>query len=78
MLNYIFKPVRVNDIIKGKKDFISLGNIYSKRDWGHAEDYVKGMYQILNHDKADDFVISTMKTHSVREMCDVVFKYLKV
>ena len=50
----------------------------SYRDWGHSKDYVKGMYKIINHDKADDFVISTMETHSVREMCDVVFKYLNL
>lgn len=62
----------------GLTDKLELGNMDSYRDWGHSKDYVKGMYQILNHDKADDFVISTMKTHSVREMCDVVFKYLNL
>ena len=48
----------------------------SYRDWGHSKDYVKAMHSMLNHDIADDFVVSTMNTHSVREMCDVVFKYL--
>ena len=38
-------------------------------------DYVKAMNMIINHDVAEDFVVSTMKTHSVREMCDFVFKY---
>jgi GDPmannose 4,6-dehydratase len=53
-----------------------MGNMDSYRDWGHSKDYVKAMHAILNHDEADDFVVSTMETHSVREMCDVVFKYL--
>lgn len=62
----------------GLTNKLELGNMDSYRDWGHSKDYVKGMYQIMNHNKADDFVISTMKTHSVREMCDVVFKYLNL
>lgn len=60
----------------GLQDKLELGNMDSYRDWGHSKDYVKAMHMIVNHDKADDFVVSTMETHSVREMCDVVFKYL--
>ena len=48
----------------------------SYRDWGHSYDYVRAMHAILNHDEADDFVVSTMETHSVREMCDYVFGLL--
>jgi len=48
----------------------------SYRDWGHSKDYVVAMHKVINHDVADDFCISTMENHSVREMCDVVFKYL--
>jgi GDPmannose 4,6-dehydratase len=55
---------------------LELGNMDSYRDWGHSKDYVRAMYKVINHDVADDFAISTMETHSVREMCDVVFKYL--
>ena len=62
----------------GLTDKLELGNMDSYRDWGHSKDYVKGMYKIMNHNKADDFVISTMETHSVREMCDIVFKYLNL
>lgn len=60
----------------GLADKLEMGNMDSYRDWGHSRDYIKAMHMILNHDKPDDFVVSTMETHSVRDMCDVVFKYL--
>jgi GDPmannose 4,6-dehydratase len=60
----------------GNQKKLELGNMDSYRDWGHSKDYVKGMHLMLNHSEADDFVISTMETHSVREMCEVVFSYL--
>lgn len=60
----------------GLQDKLELGNMDSYRDWGHSKDYVKAMYAIMNHDTPDDFVVSTMETHSVREMCEVVFSYL--
>tara|TARA_R110002110_G_scaffold132836_1_gene314744 strand:- start:578 stop:1573 length:996 start_codon:yes stop_codon:yes gene_type:complete len=60
----------------GLQDKLELGNIDSYRDWGHSKDYVKAMHLIMNHSTADDFVVSTMETHSVREMCEVVFSYL--
>jgi GDPmannose 4,6-dehydratase len=60
----------------GLQDKLELGNMDSYRDWGHSKDYVKAMHAIMNHDTPDDFVVSTMETHSVREMCEVVFTYL--
>jgi GDPmannose 4,6-dehydratase len=60
----------------GLKDKLELGNMDSYRDWGHSKDYIKAMHMIMDHDVADDFVVSTMETHSVREMCEVVFSYL--
>jgi len=60
----------------GTLDKLELGNMDSYRDWGHSKDYVRAMHMIINHDVADDFVVSTMETRSVREMCDVVFKHL--
>jgi GDPmannose 4,6-dehydratase len=60
----------------GLQDKLELGNMDSYRDWGHSKDYVKAMHMIINHDTPDDFVVSTMETHSVREMCEVVFSYL--
>jgi GDPmannose 4,6-dehydratase len=48
----------------------------SYRDWGHSKDYVRAMHQIINHTTPDDFVVSTMTTHSVREMVEYVFNNL--
>ena len=60
----------------GRSNKLELGNMDSYRDWGHSKDYVIAMHSILNHDIADDYVVSTGETHTVREMCDIVFKYL--
>ena len=61
-------------ITLGLQDKIYLGNLDSKRDWGHARDYVEGMHLILQHDEADDFVLATGETHSVREFLELGFK----
>ena len=60
----------------GLKSTLELGNIDSSRDWGHSKDYVRAMHMILNHNEADDFVVATGITRSVREMCEFVFNYL--
>jgi GDPmannose 4,6-dehydratase len=62
----------------GLQKELVLGNLDSYRDWGHSKDYVKAMHMILNHDTADDFVVSTMQTHSVRNMCDFLCDYLDI
>ena len=62
----------------GLQEKLELGNMDAYRDWGHSKDYVKGMNMILNHTKPDDFVISTMETHSVRDMCEYVFGKLEL
>ena len=62
----------------GLQDKLELGNMDSYRDWGHSKDYVRAMHTILNHEKADDWVVSTGKTHSVREMCDYVFQKTRI
>ena len=61
-----------------KKDSLKLGNIYSRRDWGHARDYVKMMYKVLNHKKPDDFVISSEKQYSIKEFINLVCKKLNM
>ena len=60
----------------GLQDKLELGNMDSYRDWGHSKDYVKAMHMIMNHNEPNDYIVSTMQTHSVREMCEVVFSYL--
>lgn len=64
------------EIKKGLATQLELGNMDSSRDWGHSKDYVRAMHMILNHDKPDDFIVSTGETHSVRELCDIVFSKL--
>jgi len=71
------KVVKAACMIKlGLLNKLDLGNMDSYRDWGHSKDYVRAMHMIVNHSVADDFIVSTMETHSIREMCDIVFKYL--
>ena len=62
------------EIKKGKTDKLVLGNLDSYRDWGHSKDYIKAMHKIVNYEKADEWIISTGKTHSVRDLCEYVFK----
>ncbi|MHC4720277.1 MAG: GDP-mannose 4,6-dehydratase [Planctomycetota bacterium] len=63
-------------IKRGLQDKLYLGNLEAKRDWGFAGDYVEGMWLMLQHDKPDDYVLATGKTHSIKEFLDEVFGYL--
>ncbi|GGG44255.1 GDP-mannose 4,6-dehydratase [Chelatococcus composti] len=57
----------------GLQEALYLGNLDAKRDWGHARDYVEGMWRILQQDKPDDYVLATGETHSVREFVELAF-----
>lgn len=57
----------------GKQDKLYIGNLDARRDWGHAKDYVEGMWMIMQHDKPDDFVLATGEAHSVRELTEKAF-----
>jgi GDPmannose 4,6-dehydratase len=57
----------------GKQDCLFLGNLDAKRDWGHAKDYVEGMWRILQQSEPDDYVLATGETHSVREFVELAF-----
>ena len=64
-----------NQIEKGENYVtLKLGNLYSKRDWGYAKDYVYGMWLMLQQDKPDDYVISTNETHSIKEFIELASK----
>lgn len=63
----------LNKILKGEGDKLILGNLDAKRDWGHAKDYVEGMWRILQSDNPDDYVLSTNEFHSVREFVEKSF-----
>jgi GDPmannose 4,6-dehydratase len=62
----------------GLQEKLYLGNLDAKRDWGYAKDYVEGMWRILQHDEADDFVLATGRTESVRDFCKLVFEQLEL
>ena len=60
-------------IKQGKQKKLHLGNLDSSRDWGHAKDYVRAMYMILNHTSAEDWVVSTGETKTIRDFCKYSF-----
>jgi GDPmannose 4,6-dehydratase len=62
----------------GLQEKLYLGNLDAKRDWGFAGDYIETMWLMLQQDKADDYVIATGETHSVREFLDEVFGYIEL
>jgi GDPmannose 4,6-dehydratase len=60
----------------GLQKQVALGNLEARRDWGYAGDYVRAMWLMLQQDEADDYVIATGRSHSVREFCDVAFSHV--
>ncbi|MBD3250686.1 MAG: GDP-mannose 4,6-dehydratase [Candidatus Pacebacteria bacterium] len=62
----------------GKQEYIELGNLDSKRDWGYAKDYVRAMWLMLQQDKPEDFVIATNETHSVREFLEIACQVARI
>lgn len=60
----------------GLSNELYLGNIDAKRDWGYAGDFVEAMWLMMKQDNADDYVIATGKTHTVRELCEIAFEYV--
>jgi GDPmannose 4,6-dehydratase len=73
------KVTRAAAAIKlGLQDKLFLGNLEAKRDWGHAQDFVRAMWLMLQQEKPDDYVIATGEAHSVRELLDQAFGYLEL
>ncbi|MDE5737248.1 MAG: GDP-mannose 4,6-dehydratase [Oscillospiraceae bacterium] len=68
----------VASIKLGVQDFVELGNLDSKRDWGHSKDYVKAMWLMLQQEKPDDYVIATNETRTVREFVEQAFKTVNI
>ena len=62
----------------GKQDHIELGDLWPKRDWGYAGDYVEGMWLMLQQDEPDDYVLATGETHSIEEFLDLAFKEIGI
>ena len=68
----------VKDIVNGNKEFVELGNLDSRRDWGHAIDYVRGMWLMLQQNEPGDFVLATGKTCTVRKFVTKAFAYKNI
>ena len=65
-------------IVNKKQKYLYLGNLNARRDWGHAKDFVEGMWMILQHKKPDDFVLATSKAYSVREFVELAFSFVDI
>lgn len=63
-------------IKKGLESKLELGNMDSYRDWGHSKDYVRAMHMIVNHETPEEFIVATGETHTVRDLCQIVFDKL--
>ena len=71
----------INSVAKNflnKSNILEIGNLYAKRDWGHAKDYVEGMWKMLQQKKPDDFVISTGREYSVKEFINLSYKQIGI
>ena len=69
---------QLSEILNNKRKIMYLGNIYAKRDWGFAPDYVEAMWKMLQLKKKDDFIIGTGKCYSIKEFINLTCKYLKI
>ena len=77
-VNFVTKKIvqGLTRIKKGQQKTLTLGNLYARRDWGHAKDYVDSMWKILQYKKADDYVVSTNTSHSVKDFVNICSKKL--
>ena len=75
---FVTRKVTINlaEVACGKREVLKIGNLDAKRDWGHARDYVEGMWRMLQQPSPEDFVLATNETHSVREFIELTAKYL--
>lgn len=78
--NFVTRKITlaIANIIAGRQDKLSLGNMNAKRDWGFAGDYVLGMWLMLQKEKPDDYVLATNETHTVREFVEAAFRELGI
>ena len=65
-------------IVNKKQKYLYLGNLNAKRDWGHAKDFVEGMWKIMQHKKPDDFVLATSKAYSVKDFVELAFSFVDI
>jgi GDPmannose 4,6-dehydratase len=79
-VNFVTKKIiqGLTRIKNGKQKILILGNLYSRRDWGHAKDYVESMWRILQQKKADDYVVATRTSHSVKDFINISAKKIGI
>jgi GDPmannose 4,6-dehydratase len=75
--NFVTRKITraVAEIVAGRRDWVSLGNLDARRDWGFAGDFVDAMWRILQADRPDDWVVGVGEEHSVREFCELAFSH---
>ena len=71
-------PIGLAKIVAGKMEKLHLGNLYAKRDWGYAKDYVEGMWRMLQEEKPGDYVLATGESHSVKEFVEEACRLLGI
>ena len=78
--NFVTRKITdaVARIVQGKLDFLELGNMDAKRDWGYAMDYIKGMHMMLQAEQPNDFVLATGRTESVRKFVELALQYANI
>jgi GDPmannose 4,6-dehydratase len=78
--NFVTRKITIGTsrIVKGSNEILKLGNLDAKRDWGHAKDYVEGMWRILQHDTPEDFVLATGVTTTVRDFVKMAFAHVGI
>jgi len=74
--NFVTRKITLglNELLKNESHKLTLGNLYSLRDWGHAKDYVYGMWLMMQQEKPDDYVLATNQYHTVKEFAEKAFK----
>jgi len=79
-VNFVTKKIiqGLTRIKNGKQKILILGNLYSRRDWGHAKDYVESMWRILQQKKPDDYVVATRTSHSVKDFVNISAKKIGI
>lgn len=75
---FVTRKVTTNlvQVKKGKRDVLKIGNLDAERDWGHAQEYINGMFLMLQQDKPEDFVLATGKSYKVRTFIEMTAKHL--
>ena len=73
--NFVTRKITkgLSKILKGELEYLELGNLNSRRDWGHTKDFVKGMWMILQSENPEDYVLSTNKSYSIRDFINIAF-----